>query len=71
MKEQVSPAVMAVVIVVVLALVGFFGYKMFAKSSGVSEPKPANVSTDYTQRMQQYNQQRSGRGMGGSPYGGR
>jgi len=34
MKQSVNPAVMAILIVVVIAIVAFIGYKVFAPSQG-------------------------------------
>ena len=70
MKDKVSPAAAVVAIIVALAIVGFFGFRLLAGNrSGVSDgakPTPAAQTERMNQQYQNYGSQRGG----GTPYGG-
>lgn len=60
MKQSVSPAAMAAVIVVVVALACFVGWKMFMGGPAQGGPKPAAVSdgSKFREQYQNYGQNR-------------
>jgi hypothetical protein len=64
MKQSISPAVMAAIIVVVVAVIGFFGYKAFmgGPASGGSKPAAAQDGAKFQQQYQNYGQQRKSGG---------
>jgi hypothetical protein len=58
LKQDVSPAVMAVIIVIVVVIVGFIGWKVFLAKPAVKDVAPAqNQSQEMMQRMRQNERQ--------------
>jgi len=54
LKQEISPAVMAGIIVVIVVIVGFVGWKMFlAKPAPSGVPPPQSQSESMMQRMRQ------------------
>jgi hypothetical protein len=60
MKQSVSPALMVGIIVVVVAVIGFFGYKMFLSgpASGGPRPEQAMEGRKMKDQYQNYGQSR-------------
>jgi hypothetical protein len=60
MKQTVSPAVMAGIIVVVVGLIGFVGWKVFFSGPSTGGPRPAAAqdSRKFQQQYQNYGQSR-------------
>ena len=78
MKQSVSPAIMVGVIVVVVGLIGFFGWRMFFGGPATGGPRPAasEGSRRFQQQYENYGQNRprmpgnmSGNPGGGAPPG--
>ncbi len=66
MKQAVSPVVVAVIAIVVLAAVGYFGYRAVAggPATGGSRPPAAQDTQKMREQYQNYGEMR-GRGTGG------
>ena len=59
MKQSVSPAIIAVAVIGVLAVIGFFGYRYMSGSNRVSNSaKPPDTTSQMQQRYQSYGQTR-------------
>jgi hypothetical protein len=69
MRQQISPAIAGVIVVVVLGLIGLLGYKVFAAKASAGKPPPeAQKWLDPKETMK--NHMRPGGPPGGGPPGG-